>query len=216
MEGVAQRDEGLAVDLGDWFEEHNAEVKTNFDRYFGGHRDDLFTGRHFEHYSAMGNPNRFEPSDLLAIEALSIGLPKEVAAQLFLEEVDYFSELLADIPANIDMWDVPRSVMEDGSRAAELHTRLRENLDDVDWVKAGKLLASKRPRLVPILDDFVKSVLRPPIGRFWVCLYDQLVDQKRRKKIAEICSCAPDHVSLLRRIDVAVWMHVWVQRHDGG
>jgi hypothetical protein len=123
----APPDEGLVVDLGDWFEERKAEVRADFDRHFGGHKDDLFTGRHFEHYSAIGNPNRFEPSDLRVIEALSVGLPKEVAAQLFIEKVDYFGELLADIPANIDIWDVPRSVMEDGGRAAELHTRLREN-----------------------------------------------------------------------------------------
>ena len=106
--------------------------------------------------------------------------------------------------------------MEDGGPAEKLHSRLRESLDEVDWVKAGKLLASKRPRLVPILDDFVISELKPPQGRFWVSLYDQLVDKKRRDTIAEVCSCAPDHVSLLRRIDVAVWMHVWAQRHDGG
>jgi len=54
--------------------------------------------------------------------------------------------------------------------------------------------------------------MRPPKGRFWVSLYDQLVDQKRRTKIAEVRACALDHVSVLRRIDVAVWMHVWVQR----
>ena len=39
----------------------------------------------------MGNPNRFEPSDLLAIEALSVGLPREVAAQLFVEKVDFIT-----------------------------------------------------------------------------------------------------------------------------
>lgn len=209
----ARPDEGLALDLGDWFEERKTEVRANFARYFGGHGDDLFTGRHFEHYSAMGNPDRFEPSDLLAIEALSVRLPEEAAAQLFIEKVSYFSELLADIPANIDIWNVPRSVMEDSSAAAKLHTRLREDLDGVDWVKAGKLLASKRPRLVPILDDYVKSVVKPPKGRFWVSLYDQLLDENRRNTIAEVCECAPEHVSFLRRIDVAIWMHVWVQRH---
>ena len=79
----------------------------NLARYFAGHKGDQFTGRHFEHYAAMGHPDRFVPSDLLAIETLSVSVPTEVAAQLLIENNRFFSELLADIPANIDIWDVP-------------------------------------------------------------------------------------------------------------
>ena len=203
--------DGLAIDLGDWFRSNAAEAQKNLGRYFDGKKGDLFTGRHFEPFAAMGDPFRFQPSDVLAIEALSVEVPPESAARLLITEADHFNEHLAEIPPNKDLWEVPRSVVEDGNPAADLHTRLR-GLHYVGSVTAGKLMAAKRPNLIPILDSFVEEELKPPKGRFWVTLYDQLSDEPRRRMIAEVCSCAPDNVSLLRRIDVAVWMHVWVRR----
>ena len=40
-----------------------------------------FNGRHFERFSAMGNadPNRFAATDILAIGALSVGVPPNSA-----------------------------------------------------------------------------------------------------------------------------------------
>lgn len=201
------------VDLASWFESHASSVSVNLARYFAGHKGDQFTGRHFEHYAAMGHPDRFVPSDLLAIETLSVSVPTEVAAQLLIENNRFFSELLADIPANIDIWDVPRSILDEESPASELYRRLR-TLDDVAAVKAGKLLAAKRPRLIPIYDDFVSSELKPPPGRFWLSMHEQLSDPAVRATIDTVCSSAPEHVSFLRRIDVAIWMHVWVRRNE--
>lgn len=42
---------------------------------------------------------------------------------------------------------------------------------------------------------------------FWVPMRNQLADAERRQKIVDVVSCAPDNVTLLRRIDVALWMH---------
>ena len=77
-------------------------------------------------------------------------------------------------------------------------------LPDVDWVTAGKLIAAKRPRLIPILDSRVQN--RSPQELFWVTLCDELSDEHRRATIADVCHAAPPHVGLLRRIDVALWM----------
>ena len=66
---------GLAVDLGDWFETHTVRVRTNLHRYFAGNPGDLFTGRHFELYSRLGEENRFEASDVLAVRTLSVDIP---------------------------------------------------------------------------------------------------------------------------------------------
>jgi hypothetical protein len=76
----------------------------------------------------------------------------------------------------------------------------------VDWVTAGKLMAAKRPRLIPILDNKVKDFIQPPDGLFWVKLHDELSDESRRSAITDACRSAPPQVSLLRRIDVALWM----------
>jgi hypothetical protein len=90
-----------------------------------------------------------------------------------------------------------------GSPADNLHQALVGL--DVGWVVAGKLLAAKRPRLLPILDNEVNNFLKPPKEMFWVSMYDELADTTRRNVIAEVCRVAPGHVSLLRRIDVALW-----------
>jgi hypothetical protein len=74
-------------------------------------------------------------------------------------------------------------------------------------VTAGKLLAAKRPLLIPILDSHVERVLKPPKGRFWVTMYDQLADESQRQRITRACMSAPQGVALLRCIDVALWMH---------
>jgi hypothetical protein len=37
-------------------------------------------------------------------------------------------------------------------------------------------------------------------------MHDELADPARRQIIAEVTDSAPAHVSLLRRIDVSLWM----------
>jgi hypothetical protein len=100
---------------------------------------------------------------------------------------------------------LPRSVVEPRYAADRLHAALKK-LDGVGGVTAGKLLAAKRPRLIPILDEKVEGTLKPPKDRFWVTMYDELADSARRQIIAQVTDTAPAHVSLLRRIDVALWM----------
>jgi hypothetical protein len=198
--------ESFAFDLGEWFSDKQIQVRKNLSTYFGGKAGDKFSGRWFEKFAAMGDPNRFEPSDVIAVEALSVKVPPESAATLLLTEADRFNGLLERIPLDTDLWQEDRSVIESGSAAHDLHTAL-DDLPKVGWVTAGKLMASKRPRLIPILDKEVKRVLKPPKGRFWVTMYDQLSNEDCRQKITEACATAPAEISLLRRIDVALWMH---------
>ncbi|OBK23801.1 hypothetical protein A5634_05040 [Mycobacterium asiaticum] len=191
----------FAFDLADWFEANAERIAKDLDRYFTS-----FTGRWFEHFAALGDPNRFEASDLLAVEALSVQVPPEAAAKLLLTEPDRFNALLRRISRSADIWNVPRETLQVGP-AAELHTMLR-TLPDVDWVIAGKLLAATRPRFIPILDNKVKNLLQPPTSRFWISMWDELSDDSRRTTVAEVCANVPADVSLLRRIDVAIWMAV--------
>jgi Family of unknown function (DUF6308) len=197
---------GFAIDLGEWFSDNRTQVREDLKRYFGGTAGDRFSGRWFERFAAIGDPNRFEASDALAVEALSVKVAPESAAKLFLAEPDRFNKLLGKIPPHRDLWELERSVIEPGSAAHDLHEAL-DDLPKVGWVTAGKLMAAKRPRLIPILDKEVKRLLRPPKGQFWLAMYDQVADDRRRATIEEVCANAPDEVSVLRRIDVALWMH---------
>jgi len=202
----------FAVDLGEWFQAHATEIKANLERYFLGVGGLPFNGRHFERFSAMGDPNRFVATDVLAVEALSVGVPPDSAARLISTEAEDFNVLLRHIPVDKNLWEVPWYVLADNGPAAKLHARMQD-LDGVGWVTAGKLLAAKRPRLIPILDDLVKKVLEPPRNRFWSTMREQLSDENRREQINQVVSFALGDVTFLRRIDVAVWMHGWSQQH---
>ena len=70
---------GFGFDLANWFIENADQVDRDLTRYFGGGKSP-FTGRWFEEFAPIGDPNRFEPSDVLAVEALSVKVPPEAAA----------------------------------------------------------------------------------------------------------------------------------------
>jgi len=191
----------FAIDLGDWCQENADQIRADISRYFTD-----FNGRHFERFSAMGDPNSFEATDVLAVEALSVEVPPNAAAKLLDTQAEEFNSLLRRIPADKDLWEVETSDLDEHSDASKLYYRLK-GLHGVGPVTATKLMASKRPRLMPVIDTLVSELLQPPGGRFWLPMRNQLADAERRKKIADVVSCAPDNVTLLRRIDVAVWMH---------
>ena len=71
---MSQRDDtdgggSFAVDLAVWFKTHEDEVQTNLRLYFLGEGGQPFDGRHFDRFSAMGDPNTFVATDVLAVEA---------------------------------------------------------------------------------------------------------------------------------------------------
>jgi hypothetical protein len=193
------------IDLARWFEDNSAEVERNLRRYFDGQPGDEFTGRWFDHFAAMGDPNRFEANDIVAVEALSVEVPSEAAARLLITDTEQFNRLLREIPREVNLWSVDWSQVAVGSPADALHAALK-TLPRVGWVTAGKLMAAKRPHLIPVVDKRVAAILEPADGLFWASMYEELKDEERREAIAKVCRAAPDHVSLLRRIDVALWM----------
>lgn len=201
---------GFNRDLGNWFQDNADQVQTDLKRYFGGILKDQFTGRWFDHFAAVGDPNRFEASDVLAADTLLVRheVPPEATAKLLLTDSERFNSLLRQVPWATDIWEVRRSEVSDISVASDLHQLLRDELPGVDWVTAGKLLAAKRPRLIPILDKEVRDFLAPPSNQFWVTMYDALINEDVRKAIATVCrvTSVPPFVSLLRRMDAALWM----------
>ncbi|MEW5812234.1 MAG: DUF6308 family protein [Actinomycetota bacterium] len=195
----------FAFDLAEWFTEHAEQVERDLRRYFGGKPGNQFTGRWFDHFAAIADPNRFEASDLIAVESLSVQVPSEAASVLLLTDPERFNSLLREVPREEDLWERRRIDVDSGSKADDLHSAL-VTLPKVGWVTAGKLLACKRPRMIPILDERVQGLLKPRHELFWVSMHDELSDESRRRTISRVCRHAPPHVSLLRRIDVALWM----------
>lgn len=74
------------------------------------------------------------------------------------------SGLLSAIPRDIDMADAEADVLAEGSPADQAwHLLCAQH--GVDWVIAGKLLARKRPRLLPVYDKVVRCALGRPRPR---------------------------------------------------
>jgi hypothetical protein len=58
----------FAFDLAEWFTVNAEQVDRHLRRYFGKAANQ-FTGRWFDHFAAIADPNRFEASDLIAAAA---------------------------------------------------------------------------------------------------------------------------------------------------
>ncbi|MFE0385931.1 DUF6308 family protein [Streptomyces bungoensis] len=189
----------------------------NLRRYFG---IDLplggvpFTGSRFEHLAGGGDrsevADRFTAEDVVAVQTLSVTVPAPVALDLLEGRLGaQLSRLLQAVPRDIDMVDAEADVLASGSPADQAwHLLCTQH--GVDWVIAGKLLARKRPRLLPVYDRVVRCALGRPRPSFWLALQAALRENDRalHRQSVELGQVAgvPETVSVLRVCDVAVWM----------
>jgi len=148
-------------------------------------------------------PNSVTTDDLVAVSMLDVSFrPRAVRALLATRAAD-FSRLLDKLPVNTPIWLAARDDLEAITRAWRF---LREQ-EGIDWVIASKLLARKRPHLVPILDSVIKGALTPARGAYWSGMRDALADESRRTRIEALRGDGvPPEVTTLRLVDVAIWM----------
>ncbi|WP_239770356.1 DUF6308 family protein [Streptomyces sp. CL12-4] len=173
-----------------------------------------FTGSRFEHLAGGGDrsevADRITAEDLIAVQTLSVTVPAPVALDILEGRLGTrLSGLLQAVPRDIDMVDADAVVVADGSPADRAWSLLCEQ-HGVNWVIAGKVLARKRPRLLPVYDRVVRcAVGRPP--SFWFALHAALRedDAALHRRLLELRQAAglPETVSALRVCDVAVWMN---------
>jgi hypothetical protein len=114
-----------------------------------------FTGGRFEFLDGGGDRpdacNRFTASDILSIEMLSVQLPPLVALDLLEGALgEEAAVLLKQIPTSVPLWDDEAEGLIEDDGPADSVWRLLESQDGVGWVTAGKLLARKRPSLIPV------------------------------------------------------------------
>jgi hypothetical protein len=77
----------------------------------------------------------------------------------------------------------------------------------IGWVTANKLCARKRPLLLPVYDTVVKAALQPTRQSFWEPLRNEFADGELQSRLMELRDEAGvPNLSLLRVLDVAVWM----------
>lgn len=111
--------------------------------------------------------------------------------------------------SSVNLWDAGAERLVERGGPADSLWRLLEKQDGAGWVTAGKLLARKRPSLIPVYDNVVRCAFGWP-QNFWTALRDALRQEHGRflatlndlKQRPEL----PCQVTSLRILDVAVWM----------
>ncbi|OAK53818.1 DUF6308 family protein [Rhodococcoides kyotonense] len=176
--------------------------------YLGG---DCYTGAFFDSWAPEGreaDANRFTADDLVAITFLSVEVKASAARELLVTRADRFTELLESVGPDRDL------VEETDALTSETPILLLENelrsVADIGRTKATKLMARKRPRLVPIYDVVVGRVLnttirhRDPIRE---ALRADMGALDERLRSIRTKAGLPNEISTLRVLDVISWMH---------
>lgn len=185
-------------------------------RYYGRLEDGLprFTGSRFEAIAQLNSdPNSIGPADLVAITTLSVDIKGDAAVRILETDSARISELLAQIPADLKIVDADEGLLVEGSAASQLWRVLRDGRDGIGRTKTSKLMAAKRPRLIPIWDSFVEQATGLDTSDNWrqfqsVLLADGRSIWKWLGDIRNDVDDLPAEVSELRILDVLLWMSV--------
>lgn len=180
-------------------------------------RDDgsaLYTGARYDTFDPTGGRaaqvDRFTPDDIVAISFLSVRVrPSSIDTLLYgrAEEINGVLEEVGHEP----FWEAgpPSS----GTPQWRLEDSLR-SIADIGMTKASKLMARKRPELIPIYDSVVAKVLEVE-KPFWGPMYELFANDSFRDRLASIRDTVrqedpetlmPADLTLLRVFDVVTWM----------
>lgn len=126
-------------------------------------------------------------------------------------------ELLEQVPHQQKLWDHDIDLSSEG-RLWHLWSLIRssgwrDNNGGVGWTKTSKLLATKRPHAVPIYDSLIENALfggRKP-KNYWNIWRERLTGEQGialRTLVDDVRKEAGvgNNLSLLRTIDIVVWM----------
>lgn len=199
---VVQRDSDLAVDLLQQY----YEIREN--------GTPCYTGSRFEAIAAFnGDPNSIGPADFVAVSTLSVNVPALAAIRLLRESTAHeISQLLKQIP-QADIVHVDSELLAPGGAASSLWKLLRSGRDGVGPTTTSKLMAAKRPQLLPIWDNFVNKATGLPTNDYWrefqtVLLADDQMMWHWLGELRQQATDVPPDTSNLRILDVVLWMSV--------
>ncbi|OAK53991.1 DUF6308 family protein [Rhodococcoides kyotonense] len=170
-----------------------------------------YTGAYFDSWAPHNrdaDSNRFTADDLVAITFLSVNVTASAARELLVTRASRFAELLDAVGPDRDLVDEADGLTPDAPILL-LEDELR-SVGDIGRTIATKLMARKRPRLVPIYDMVVGRVLntvmvhRDPIREALRADGGALHTRLLRVRAA---AALPGEISALRVLDVISWMH---------
>lgn len=182
------------------------------------HADPLpaFSGSRFERFAGGGDRSEtrdeFTVDDLVAVTLLDVRIPGDAALRILgdtdPDHHDQLSALLLHLPTGLDLVDADKGVL---AEAEELWSLVRSN-PGVGRTKTSKLLARKRPQLLPVIDSVVAKTVghNPRRHHFYQNLQAALLADNRRlvRHLDAIRDKAgiETGISTIRVFDILVWM----------
>lgn len=187
----------------------------------------IYSGAYFEQIGGGGDrediANQFTAEDLLAVTMLSVRIEGYHALEILHCQADKLNDLLSGIPHDVALQDPEAAAhIAKGGPAWRLWEAIcdiepRPERNRIGPVAAGKLMARKRPRLLPVYDSRIKNILNRPRtdNQWWHDLHHQLInDPDLVQELESVRNMAgASHMSLLRVFDVMCWMFSWEGEH---
>ena len=155
-------------------------------------------------FDSLGvNPrNEITRDDLFAVTLLDVRWSPSAVRRLLGEDRSQATALLVGISSVASLWEASEERLVAINPLWDLLTR---GSDGVGTALASKLLAGKRPRLVPITDKIIVARVGA-IGQTWQALRCCLQDESLRRAIDALRPPQARTASVLRLLDVALWM----------
>lgn len=179
-----------------------------------------FSGSLFDSFGGGGDRpdvrNQITREDLLAAAAVNATVPAAAASQLLTEPVSArLTAWLQQLPSDVDLWDAQDATLAVAAEAwEEIRTIHEPGTTTPDrWSLANKLLARKRPRLIPLYDAKVRRVVDLAEGADWwrslrAAMRVDGEDNEIRHRVCSAMQVADvHHVSVLRGLDVILWSY---------
>lgn len=177
-----------------------------------------YSGSQFEAMAALNtDPYSIGPADFIAAAMLSVDIPAQAAIRLLVRDAAEITDLLEQIPVDRDIIDIDPGELVTGSAASKLWRVLRRGNDGMGRTRTSKLMAAKRPRLIPIWDSFVEKATGLDTSDYWrqfqsVLIADDRAAWKWLGDVRDLATNVPNDVSNLRILDVLLWMTIDQQR----
>ncbi|SHP27876.1 Uncharacterised protein [Mycobacteroides abscessus subsp. abscessus] len=169
-----------------------------------------YSGSQFEAIAALNtDPYSIGLADFTAVSMLSVAIPGPAALRILGPDANTITELLRRIPTDCDIIDADPAELTHGAAASRLWEVLRRG-HRMGKTKTSKLIAAKRPRLIPIWDSFVQEATGLDTSDNWRKFRQVLVadDHAVWSWLTDLAQSVPAGVSNLRILDVLLWMSV--------
>ena len=175
-----------------------------------------YTGGQFDGFDPTGSRARttteFTSDDLVAVTFLSVNVPPRAAFDLLTRRREEFRGLLEALGNDRDFAAVP-DVSEEAFAPAWQLWRALIDVSGIGPTTVSKLMARKRPKLIPIFDSVILEYVLEGHNAHWAALHDALNQEHTAgltlhhylQTLGDEAGLG-DRVSAIRIFDVLAWM----------